>query len=48
MYELNVNQSETLHVPNPPLNYDLSLTHLAFEIIVGDPGGCHVTLELGV
>ena len=47
MYELDVNQSEILHLANTPLNYDLSLTYLAFGIIVGDPGGCHVTLKLG-
>jgi len=30
-----------------PFYYDLLLNYLAFGIIIGDPSGCHVTLELG-
>ena len=45
LYELQVNEFEMLHVANAPFYY--ALNNLAFGIVVDDPGGCHVTLELG-
>jgi len=47
MYELTVYDFAILHIVMPPFSYNLFLIYLAFGITAGDPGGCHVTPELG-